>query len=112
MTGHAEAVRVVYNPDSVSFETLAKLYFETHDPSQVDRQGPDVGTQYRTEIFYSSPEQKATSEKLIEILKGKGIDVVTKLTPASTFWVAEEYHQDYYTKTGKQPYCHIYSKKF
>ena len=112
MTGHAEAVRVVYNPDSVTFEELAKLYFETHDPTQVDRQGPDVGTQYRTEIFYTSPEQKVTSEKLIEILKGKGIDVVTKLTPESTFWVAEDYHQDYYLKTGKQPYCHIYSKKF
>ena len=112
MTGHAEAVRVIYNPDSITFEELAILYFETHDPSQVDRQGPDVGTQYRTEIFYTSPEQKETSEKLIEILKGKGINVVTKLTPASTFWVAEDYHQDYYLKTGKQPYCHIYSKKF
>jgi len=112
MTGHAEAVRVIYNPDSVSFETIAKLYFETHDPSQVDRQGPDVGTQYRTEIFYTSLEQKETSEKLINTLKEKGIDVVTKVTPASTFWVAEEYHQDYYIKTGKQPYCHIYSKKF
>jgi len=111
-TGHAEAVRVIYNPDLVSYETIAKLYFETHDPSQVDRQGPDIGTQYRTEIFYTSPEQKETSEKLINILKEKGIDVVTKVTPASTFWVAEEYHQNYYLKTGKQPYCHIYSKKF
>lgn len=111
-TGHAEAVRVIFNPDKVSYEELAKLYFETHDPSQVDRQGPDVGTQYRTEIFYFTEEQKSISEKLIQQLEEKGIKVATQLTPATTFWVAEDYHQDYYQKTGKQPYCHIYQKKF
>lgn len=111
-TGHAEAVRVIFNPDKVSFEELAILYFETHDPSQVDRQGPDVGTQYRSEIFYSSESQKETSKKLIKVLEDKGVQVATKLSEATTFWVAEDYHQDYYIKTGKQPYCHIYQKKF
>lgn len=112
MTGHAEAVRVIYNPEKVSYEQLAKLYFETHDPTQVDRQGPDIGTQYRTEIFYSSEKQKAVAEDLIKQLENKGLKVATKLTPSATFWVAEEYHQDYYIKTGKQPYCHRYIKRF
>lgn len=112
MTGHAEAVRVVYNPEKVSYETLAKLYFETHDPTQIDRQGPDIGTQYRTEIFYANEEQKKIAEDLIKQLEAKGLKVATKLTPAATFWVAEEYHQDYYEKTGKTPYCHIYTKRF
>lgn len=112
MTGHAEAVRVIFNPDSVSYEELAKLYFETHDPTQVDRQGPDIGTQYRSEIFYSSNKQKEIAEKLIKVLEDKGLKIATKLTPAATFWVAEDYHQDYYIKTGKQPYCHIYTKRF
>jgi len=112
MTGHAEAVRVIYNPDSVSYEDLAKLYFETHDPTQVDRQGPDIGTQYRSEIFYTNDEQKKIASDLIKQLESKGLKVATKLTLASTFWVAEDYHQDYYLKTGKQPYCHKYIKRF
>ena len=112
MTGHAEAVRVIYNPDSVSYEDLAKLYFETHDPTQVDRQGPDIGTQYRSEIFYTDDEQKKIANDLIKQLESKGLKVATKLTLASTFWVAEDYHQDYYLKTGKQPYCHKYTKRF
>ncbi len=111
-TGHAEATLVVYDPEQTTYEELAKLYFETHDPTQVDRQGPDIGTQYRSEIFYLDDEQKATAEKLINILKGKGYDVVTKVTPASTFWKAEEYHQDYYEKNNGSPYCHVYKKKF
>ena len=112
MTGHAEAVRVIYNPDSVSYEDLAKLYFETHDPTQVDRQGPDIGTQYRSEIFYTDDKQKKIANDLIKQLESKGLKVATKLTLASTFWVAEDYHQDYYLKTGKQPYCHKYTKRF
>jgi len=112
MTGHAEAVRVIYNPDSVSYEDLAKLYFETHDPTQVDRQGPDIGTQYRSEIFYTNDEQKKIASDLMKQLESKGLKVATKLTLASTFWVAEDYHQDYYLKTGKQPYCHKYTKRF
>ncbi|MCK5086715.1 MAG: bifunctional methionine sulfoxide reductase B/A protein, partial [Melioribacteraceae bacterium] len=111
-TGHAEALEVIFNPEKVSFEQLAILYFETHDPSQINRQGPDIGEQYRSEIFYLSEDQKKISEKLIAVLKDKDIDVVTKLTPAGKFWEAEEYHQDYYNKTGGSPYCHIYIKKF
>jgi peptide methionine sulfoxide reductase msrA/msrB len=112
MTGHAEAVRVIYNPNIVSYEDLAKLYFETHDPTQVDRQGPDIGNQYRSEIFYTNNQQKKISEELIDKLEKKGLKIATKLTNAGTFWVAEEYHQDYYQKTGKQPYCHKYTKRF
>jgi peptide methionine sulfoxide reductase msrA/msrB len=111
-TGHAEAVQVIFDPDSVTYEELAKLYFETHDPTQVDRQGPDIGTQYRSEIFYFNDLQKKISESLIQQLQNKGLTIATKLTKASTFWVAEEYHQDYYIKTGKQPYCHSYKQLF
>lgn len=111
-TGHAEAVQVLFNPDVVSYEKLAKIFFETHDPAQVNRQGPDVGEQYRSEIFYNSEAQKKTAEKLIGILKEKGYDVATKLSPAKKFFRAEEYHQDYYEKKGSTPYCHFYTKKF
>lgn len=113
-TGHAEAVKVVYDSDRISYESLAKLFFETHDQSQVNRQGPDIGTQYRSEIFYFDEEQKETSTLLMAQLKAKGFEVATKLTEANglTFWEAEEYHQDYYEKTAGLPYCHIYQKKF
>ncbi|MBL56433.1 MAG: methionine sulfoxide reductase [Flavobacteriales bacterium] len=111
-TGHAEAVRVIFNPNIVTYEEIAKLYFETHDPTQIDRQGPDIGTQYRSEIFYSNDMQKKIANDLIKKLEAKGLKVATKLTVASTFWVAEDYHQDYYIKTGKQPYCHKYTKRF
>lgn len=111
-TGHAEAVKVIFEPGKITYETLAKRFFEIHDPGQVNRQGPDIGEQYRSEIFYTTPEQKETALKLIHILKDKGFQVVTKLTPATRFWEAEDYHQNYYTKNGKQPYCHQYIKKF
>lgn len=111
-TGHAEAVRVTFNPNKVSFEELARIFFETHDPTQVNRQGPDIGTQYRSGIFYLNEEQKETGEKLISLLREKGYDVATELTAADTFWVAEDYHQDYYEKTGGVPYCHAYRKLF
>jgi peptide methionine sulfoxide reductase msrA/msrB len=111
-TGHAEAVEVVFDPEKVSFETICKVFFETHDPTQVDGQGPDIGDQYRSEIFYVNDNQKVVSEKLIGILRDKGYNVVTKLTPATTFWIAEDYHQDYYDHKGSTPYCHIYKKKF
>ncbi len=111
-TGHAEAVRIIYDPTKVDYESLAKLFFEIHDPTQLDGQGPDLGHQYRSGVFYSSVEQKKIAEKLIQQLKDKGYDVVTEVTEATEFYPAEEYHQDYYVKTGKTPYCHIYTKKF
>ena len=98
-TGHAEAVEVVYDPSVTSFEELVKLFFKTHDPTQVNKQGPDVGSQYRSEIFYLNGEQKIISEKLIKMLEDKGYIVTTKVTKATTFWKAEEYHQDYYKKS-------------
>lgn len=111
-TGHAEAVKVVFDPSVVSYETLTKLFFETHDPTQLNRQGPDVGTQYRTEIFVFTEEQAAVANKLIEVLTSSGLDVQTKVTPAGPFYSAEEYHHDYYNKTGGTPYCHVYTKRF
>jgi peptide methionine sulfoxide reductase msrA/msrB len=111
-TGHAETVEVEYDPSKVSYETLAKLFFEIHDPTLVDRQGPDIGDQYRSEIFYVNDQQKEVAEKLIKILEDKGYDIATKVEKADKFWQAEDYHQDYYEKTGKQPYCHIRTERF
>lgn len=111
-TGHAEAVEVIFDPSKVSYEELTKLYFETHDPTQVNGQGPDIGEQYRSEIFYASETQKEIAQKLIDILRSKGYKVATRLTKASTFWPAEAYHQDYYQRKNGRPYCHIYTKRF
>ncbi len=111
-TGHAETVEVVFDPAQVSYEELARLFFEIHDPTQVNRQGPDVGEQYRSAIFYTTDKQKEIALKLIKILKEKGYNVATEVAKASTFWKAENYHQDYYRNTGKQPYCHFRTKRF
>ena len=111
-TGLAEAVEVIFDPDKTSFEELTRLFFETHDFTQVNRQGPDIGEQYRSEIFYLNDDQKAIAEKLIHILEDKGYQVATKVSKASTFWPAENYHQDYYEGKGSLPYCHGYTKRF
>ena len=111
-TGHAEAVEVIFDPDKVTFEDLARLFFEIHDPTQVDRQGPDIGEQYRSAIYYHDESQRQTIQKLIKILEKKGLDVVTEITPAGKFWPAEDYHQDYYESRSSTPYCHIYTKRF
>lgn len=111
-TGHAETVEVIFDPTKTTFEKLARLFFEIHDPTQVDRQGPDIGDQYRSAVFYTDAEQKQTTEKLIGLLKAKGYKVVTQVAPAGTFWEAEQYHQNYYDRTGKEPYCHFYTKRF
>lgn len=112
VTGHAEAVEVIYDPSKTNFETLAKLFFETHDPGQLNRQGPDIGTQYRSGVFYLNDEQKKITEKLIADLKAKGYKVVTEVTKATKFYLAEEYHQNYYIRKEKKPYCHFYRQKF
>ncbi len=111
-SGHAETMEVVYDPSQANYETLARLFFEIHDPTQVNRQGPDIGDQYRSEIFYVNNEQKKVVDKLINILKEKGYKVATRVTKADTFWKAENYHQSYYQKNGQQPYCHGYQKRF
>jgi len=111
-TGHAEAVKVTYDPEKTDYKTLAKMFFELHDPTQINRQGPDIGEQYRSEIFYTTPEQKNMAEQLVSYLKTKGYKIATKITPATTFWKAEEYHQNYYNKKGGLPYCHGYTKRF
>ena len=105
-TGHAEAVEVLYDPSITSYEQLAKLFFETHDFTQLNRQGPDIGKQYRSAVFYLDKEQKETATQLIRMLNQKGYDVKTQIVPADKFWPAEQYHQDYYEKTAKVPYCH------
>jgi len=111
-TGHAETVRVTFNPRIVSYETLTKLFLEIHDPTQKDRQGPDVGTQYRSEIFTTNNAQKATAHQLLALLKKRGYDVVTEVSEAALYWPAENYHQDYYKRTGKAPYCHSRVSRF
>lgn len=111
-TGHYEAVEITYDPALVNFEILAKTFFEIHDPTQKNGQGPDIGKQYRSAIFYQDKEQEAVSEKLISRLKNKGYKVVTKVLPSVQFYKAEEYHQDYYLRKGSLPYCHGYVKRF
>lgn len=111
-TGHAEAIQVIYDPSQATYEDMAKLFFEIHDPTQVNRQGPDIGLQYRSAVFYQNNTQRMTAEKLIGILRAKGLNVVTEVVPAGTFWPAEDYHQQYYEKNGHSPYCHFYTKRF
>lgn len=111
-TGHAEAVEVEFDPSVITYEELTKYFFEIHDPTQVNRQGPDIGEQYRSEIFYSDDSQKEIAQNLIKTLEGKGYKVATRLTPAKKFWPAEVYHQDYYGNKGGTPYCHTYVKRF
>ncbi len=111
-TGHAEAVRIVFDPLKVSYETLAKLFLEIHDPTQTTGQGPDIGEQYRSEIFYTTPAQKTTAGDLVNQLETKGYKVATKITPATTFYRAETYHQGYYDRQGTEPYCHSRVNRF
>ena len=111
-TGHYEAILVVFDPGQTSFEAVTKMFFETHDPTQWNHQGPDYGEQYRSAVFYKNEAQKSIAEKLILELKDKGFKVVTELKPASKFWKAEDYHQDYYEHKGSEPYCHGYVKRF
>lgn len=111
-TGHAEAVEIFYRPELTGFEELCRYFLEIHDPTQHNRQGPDFGTQYRSAIFYLDDAQRQTARELLDILRQKGYEVKTELSPFGRFWNAEAYHQHYYAKNGKEPYCHFYRKLF
>ena len=107
-TGHAEAAQIYFDPKVISYKEILEIFFTMHDPTSLNRQGADIGTQYRSVIFYHSPEQKATAEKLIEELTKEEIwnkPIVTKVEPLKVFYNAETYHKDYYKKHPKEPYC-------
>lgn len=107
-TGHAEVVELTFDPQVVSFKELLEVFFTIHDPTTLNRQGADVGTQYRSAIFYHSPEQKTTAEQVIAEINAEKIwngSIVTEVTPSKTFYPAEDYHQDYFENNSLQPYC-------
>jgi len=106
-SGHLEAVKITFDRRRVSYETVLKLFFEIHDFTQTNGQGPDIGPQYRSAVFYADPAQQKTALALIEQLQKKGYRVATQVLPLGTFYPAEDYHQRYYERTGKQPYCHF-----
>jgi peptide-methionine (S)-S-oxide reductase len=108
MTGHAEAVRITFDPAVVSYRELLEVFFAIHDPTTLNRQGNDVGTQYRSAIFFHSPNQKTTADATIaELTKDRTFDrpIVTQVVPADTFYEAEAYHQEYFARNPSQPYC-------
>jgi len=111
-TGHLETVKVLYDPSKVSYEALAKTFFEIHDPTQKNGQGPDIGSQYLSAVFVNDQAEKKTIEKLIKILEEKGLKVATKILPKVPFYSAEEYHQNHYERKGGTPYCHRRVKRF
>ena len=110
-TGHAEVIQIKFDADVVSFRELLEVFFTIHDPTQLNRQGNDVGTQYRSAIFTHSPEQKQVAEQVIAEMTDRkvwGQPIVTETAPASTFWIAEDYHQEYFARTGNSnPYCSV-----
>ena len=111
-TGHLETVEVLYDPKKVSYETLAKTFFEIHDPTQTDGQGPDIGSQYLSAVFVSTKEERKTINRLINVLESKGLKVATKVIPKAPFYSAEAYHQNHYLRKGGTPYCHRRTKRF
>ena len=108
-TGHAEVVQVEFDPELLSYRELLEVFFAVHDPTTENRQGPDVGSQYRSAVFYHDEQQRETTEALIEEFEREGVydDVVTEVEPLEAFYEAEEYHQDYYEKNPNQPYCAV-----
>ena len=109
-TGHAEVVQITFDPKVVSFRELLEVFFTIHDPTTLNRQGADVGTQYRSAIFYHTPEQKATAEQVIAELNQEGVwdaPIVTEVAPLTTFYPAEQYHQEYYRRNPNQGYCQM-----
>ncbi len=111
-TGHLETVEVTYNSSEVSYDTLAKTFFEIHDPTQTDGQGPDIGEQYLSAIFVHTQEEHEVIDRLIKQLEQKGFKIATKILNKTSFYKAEEYHQDYYEHKNSKPYCHRYIKRF
>ncbi len=111
-TGHLEAVEVIYDPKVISYETLAKAFFEIHDPTQKNGQGPDIGDQYLSAVFVNNEKETTIIHSLISQLKRNGYSVMTKIFNTQTFYPAEAYHQNYYQQKGKLPYCHGYVKRF
>jgi methionine-S-sulfoxide reductase len=109
VTGHAESVEVTFDPAKVSYETLVRRFFEIHDPTEMNRQGPDVGEQYRSVIFYHSPEQRETAERIKREVAPQYLPktIATSVEPAAAFWRAEEYHQRYAEKHPGRVVCHI-----
>lgn len=110
ITGHAEAIQIQFNPDIISYEKLLEIFWLTHDPTTKNRQGNDVGTQYRSAIFFHSRQQKLTAEKIKDKLQHSGIfngDITTEIVPITTFYEAEAYHKEYYEKNAYQPYCSL-----
>lgn len=110
LTGHAEVIQITYNPSMISFEQLVEVFFYTHDPTTLNRQGADEGTQYRSAIFYHNEEQKNVAEKIKNKLNAEntfGKPIVTEISAFGQFFPAEDYHQNYYNQNGQQPYCRI-----
>jgi peptide methionine sulfoxide reductase msrA/msrB len=105
-------VRVWFDPAKISYEAVAKRFFEIHDPTQADGQGPDIGSQYISAVFVANDEQREIVESLIRRLRDRGYDVVTQVRPMAKFWLAEDYHQNYYVVHQKQPYCHAPVDRF
>jgi len=109
-TGHAEVIKIVYDPAVIGIQDLLTVFFATHDPSQINRQGNDVGTEYRSSVFYTTPEQKIETEKIIAEIDAsspEGGRVVTEVVPLGRFYPAEEYHQDYFARNPEKGYCQI-----
>lgn len=111
-TGHLEVIRVLFDPTVISYEQIIKYFFEIHDPTQIDGQGPDLGAQYLSAIFYYNEEQLRVAKNVIALLENMGNSVATKLKPVDVFWKAEDYHQDYYNLNNKLPYCHFWQDRF
>ncbi len=108
VTGHAEVVQVTFDPEVISFRELLEVFFTVHDPTTLNRQGPDIGTQYRSAIYYHSQKQRAAAEKVIAEFNQRGVwdaPIVTEVQPLDVFYPAEDYHQDYYRRNPGQPYC-------
>jgi peptide-methionine (S)-S-oxide reductase len=112
-TGHAECLRIAYDPSVISYDELLEVFWESHDPTTLNRQGNDIGTQYRSAIFYHNEEQRQKAEHYKAGLDKQGAypnAIVTEITPATTFYPAEDYHQNYYNDHGSQPYCYLVIK--